>query len=47
MEEFFRSGKSPWSIQRNILTAGLLETFGKPSSLSGQRVETPGLMIAY
>jgi hypothetical protein len=46
-EDFFRTGKSPWPIERNFLIAGLLETFAKPSSLSGQRVETPELGIAY
>ena len=47
MEDFFRSGKSPWPIERNLLSAGLLETFAKPSSLSGRRVETSELGIAY
>jgi hypothetical protein len=47
MEDFFRTGKSPWPIERNLLIAGLLDTFAKPSSLSGRRVETSELAIAY
>src|ERR1041385_8467523 len=47
MEEFFRGGKSPWPVERQLLIAGLLETFGKPASLTGQRVGTPALGIAY
>ena len=47
MEEFFRGASPPWPVQRNILIAGLLEKFHKPSSLSGLRQETPELNIAY
>ncbi|HEY2952414.1 MAG TPA: hypothetical protein VGK40_07525 [Verrucomicrobiae bacterium] len=47
LEDFFHSGQSPWPVERNLLIAGLLETFGKPSSLTGQRVKTPKLGIAY
>jgi len=47
MEDFFRAGRPSWPIERGLLIAGLLETFAKPSSLSGQRVETPELDIAY
>jgi len=43
IEDFFRSGQSPWPSERQLLIAGLLETFAKPSSLSGERVETPDL----
>jgi len=47
MEDFFRDGPRPWPVERNLLIAGLLEIFRKPSSLSGQRVEVPELSIAY
>ncbi len=47
MEDFFRTGRAPWPLERNLLVAGLLETMGKPSSLSGERVETPELGIGY
>jgi hypothetical protein len=47
MEDFFRTGKAPWPIERNLLIAGLLEAFGRPSSRSGRIVPTPWLEIAY
>ena len=47
MEDFFRGGRVPWHVERNLLIAGLLEKFSKPSSLTGQRLETPELNIAY
>jgi len=47
MEEFFRTGKSPWPLERNLLIAGLLERFGQPSSRTGRTVPTPNLGIAY
>jgi hypothetical protein len=47
MEDFFCGGQAPWLVERNLLIAGLLETFGKPSSRTGRRVETPELNIAY
>jgi hypothetical protein len=47
MEDYFRDGKLPWPVERNLLIAGLLETFARPSSLSGRRVETPELNITY
>jgi len=47
MEDFFRKNEPPWPLQRNLLTAGLLEIFAKPSSLSGAPIETPELSIAY
>lgn len=45
MEEFFRSGKAPWSIERNLLIAGLLERFSQPSSRTGRVVPAPRLEI--
>ena len=47
LEDYFRGGPLPWPVQRNLLIAGLLEEFHKPSSLSSQRLETPELNIAY
>ena len=47
MEDFFRTGKEPWPIERNLLIAGLLEKFGQPSSRTGRAVAAPGLEIAY
>jgi hypothetical protein len=47
MEGFFRSGVAPWSVERNLLVAGLLERFGQPSSRTGRAVPTSGLEIAY
>ncbi len=47
MEEFFRSGKSPWPLPRNLLIAGLLETFGRASTRFARQVKTPELAIAY
>jgi hypothetical protein len=47
MEEFFRNSQLPWPVERNLLITGLLETFQKPSSRSGRRVETPMLNIGY
>jgi hypothetical protein len=47
MEDFFSTAKAPWAIERNLLIAGLLDTFSKPASRTGERVRTPGLGIAY
>jgi hypothetical protein len=47
LEDFFRSSQPPWPLERSLLVTGLLETFAEPSSLSGHRVETPDLGIAY
>ena len=47
IEDFFQTGQSPWPVERNLLIAGLLETFRQPSSRSGKRIETPGSNIVY
>ncbi len=47
VEDFFRTGKSPWPVQRNLLIAGLLEIFARPATRTGHRLETPELQIAY
>jgi len=47
VEDFFRAGTTPWRIERNLLIAGLLETFAKPASLLGQTVRTDELSVTY
>ncbi len=47
MEDFFQSGKPPWPLERSLLIAGLLETFGRAATHLSERVETPELAIAY
>jgi hypothetical protein len=47
MEAFFRTGKAPWAIERNLLIAGLLEEFGRRTNHTGRVVPTPGLEVAY
>ena len=47
IEDFLRGGASPWRVERNLLIAGLLETFRRPLARSGRVVETPDLGLAY
>lgn len=47
IEDFFRSGKPPWPVRRNVLIAGLLEAFRKPATRGGKTVSTPELKVAY
>ena len=47
LEDFFRTGKAPWPIERNLLIAGLLENFSLPSSRTGRVVPTPKLVVPY
>lgn len=47
MEDFFLGAAPAWPLERSLLIAGLLEKFSKPSSLSGQWLETPEMNIAY
>ncbi|MSU62507.1 MAG: hypothetical protein EXS31_08935 [Pedosphaera sp.] len=47
LEEFFRTGIPPWPIERNLLTAGLLEAFRKCHAQIEARLETPQLKISY
>lgn len=44
MEDFFRSGKPPWAAERNLLIAGLLETFRQPASRAARGILTPRLL---
>jgi hypothetical protein len=41
VEDFFQGGSPPWSVQRSILTAGLLEAFRSASARRGEPLETP------
>jgi hypothetical protein len=47
IEDFFRSGQTPWPVERNLLISGLLETFARPSTRSASGIETPWLSAAY
>jgi hypothetical protein len=47
LEDFLRTGKSGWPVQRNLLIAGLLEILSRPSARFAGRVETPELAITY
>ena len=48
LEDFFRTGRSPWPLSRNVLIAGLLEVFREASNSPGARLETPELRdLAY
>ncbi len=46
MENFFSSGKPPWLLARNTLTAGLLEVFAHHTLPIGQRIATPRLALS-
>ena len=43
VEDFFRFGKPPWPVERNLLITGLLETFRQPASRVGRGIPTPWL----
>ena len=47
IENFFRGLPPSWPVERNLLIAGLLETFGGSGVTRGERVETPELAIPY
>ncbi|MBI2949248.1 MAG: hypothetical protein HYY23_16525 [Verrucomicrobia bacterium] len=47
IEDFFRTGKQPWALERSALIAGLLEVLRNPSAPHGQAIETPELRISY
>lgn len=47
MEDFFRTRKAPWPLDRNLLIAGLLEAVGKPAARAGRLMETPELTVSY
>ena len=37
MEDFFRTSKAPWALERNLLITSLLEAFSKPAARTGKR----------
>ncbi|HUR44372.1 MAG TPA: hypothetical protein VMZ27_00755 [Candidatus Saccharimonadales bacterium] len=47
MEDFFRGSTAPWPLERNLLIAGLLDTFSRPAARTGKRIFTPDLEISY
>jgi hypothetical protein len=47
IDDFFVRRKPPWPIERNVLIAGVLETFSKSSANGGAALETPALKISY
>jgi len=47
VEEFIGTLKSPWPLERNLLIAGLLETFRDPALRTGKAFATPQLNIRY
>jgi len=47
MEDYFRTGTAPWPVERNLLIAGLLETWRRPKTRFAETIETPELAIAY
>jgi hypothetical protein len=47
MEELFVSGKSPYPVERTLLTTGLTAAGVESLFLKGAKVETPHLAIKY
>ena len=47
IEDFFRGGKPPWPVQRNVLIAGLLQAFRNPATRREKGTPTPELKLAY
>ncbi|MDA0284765.1 MAG: hypothetical protein O3B86_15575, partial [Planctomycetota bacterium] len=46
IQEFIRTGTAPWSLERTLLTTGILEAAMR-SRESGKPIATPDLEIAY
>lgn len=44
---FFRTGKSPYPVERTLLASGLLEAAMRSHAAGGKVIETPELKIAY
>ncbi|MCC6419854.1 MAG: hypothetical protein IT429_16595 [Gemmataceae bacterium] len=47
VERFFETGQSPHALERNLLTAGVLEAVMDSHTRRGVRIETPHLGITY
>ncbi len=45
--DFFKTGKSPYPVERTLLASGLLEAAMRSHAADGKVVETPELKIAY
>jgi len=47
IEHLIRKGKSPWPVERTLLTTGTLAALFESRAKGGVRIETPHLAIAY
>ena len=47
IEQMFMTGKAPYSIDRTLLTSGILESCLTSKLQGGKRLETPHLKVAY
>ena len=46
-EEMFLTGKTPYPIERTLLTTGLVEACVRSLATGQKRIETPHLAIRY
>jgi hypothetical protein len=46
-EEMFVSGRSPYPVERTLLTSGITEACHKSRGVGGRRLETPHLSVRY
>jgi hypothetical protein len=47
VEEMFISGRSPYPVERTLLTSGITEACHKSHTAGGRRLETPALSVTY
>ncbi len=47
IEQMMHSGKPTWNAERTLLTSGALDSLLQSEHLSGKRIETPFLKLAY
>lgn len=47
IQHHFRTGRSPYPVERTLLTTGLTEVFMHASSQPGQRLSTPHIEFSY